>query len=69
MGNSDKMIFYAKEMMSDLTLKPKHLINPFLIAKLDVETIKYYEFPKISKSDNFYTNRNKSNIAGAEYLI
>jgi hypothetical protein len=36
MGNSDKLIFFAKEMLSDLSFKPKHLIDPFLIAKLDV---------------------------------
>jgi len=36
MGNSEKIIFYAKEMISDLTNKPKHLLDPFLISKLDI---------------------------------
>jgi hypothetical protein len=36
MGSSDKLIFYAKEMIGDLTCKPKHVLDPFIIAKLDV---------------------------------
>ena len=31
LGSSDKMIFYAKEMISDLTKKPKVLLDPFII--------------------------------------
>jgi hypothetical protein len=47
MGNSDKQIFYAKEMLADLNFKPKNLLDPFMIAKLDVSTIQYFDFPKI----------------------
>jgi len=36
MGNSEKLIFYAKEMIADLTNKPKHLVDPFLVSKLDI---------------------------------
>lgn len=36
MGNSDKLIFYAKEMMGDFTFKPINQIDPFLVAKLDI---------------------------------
>ena len=50
MGNSDKIIFYAKEMMSDLTLAPKAVLNPYLIAKLDVKTIDNFDFPRLPKS-------------------
>lgn len=57
MGNSEKMIFYAKEMISDLSRKPKHLVDPFLIAKLDLDTIKFFEFPKVPQSLNKYTLR------------
>ena len=35
-GSSDKLIFYAKEMVADLTIKPKHTLDPFIVAKLDV---------------------------------
>lgn len=41
-GNSDKSIFYAKELVADLSVKPKHTLDPFLIAKLDVQSIKYF---------------------------
>lgn len=47
MGSSDKMIFYAKEMVSELSRKPKHLVNPFLIGKLDIDTIKFFDFARI----------------------
>ena len=69
MGNADKMIFYAKEMFADLAKKPKHLINPYLIAKLDLTTVKYFDFPKIPIAKNKYTIRSKTNIAGSDYLI
>ena len=36
MGNSEKQIFYAKEMISDLTHKPKIHLDPFIIAKTDI---------------------------------
>jgi hypothetical protein len=47
MGSSDKMIFYAKEMISDLSMKPKDNLDPFIIAKLNLESINYFTFPKI----------------------
>jgi hypothetical protein len=36
MGSCEKQVFYAKEMISDLTGKPKNNLDPFMIAKLDV---------------------------------
>jgi hypothetical protein len=54
LGSSDKMIFYAKEMISDLTIKPKEELNPFIIAKLDLNSIKYFDFPKIPAEMNKY---------------
>lgn len=36
MGNADKLIFFAKELIGDLTIKPKYVLDPFVIAKLDV---------------------------------
>ena len=59
------MIFYAKEMISDLSRKSKLFIDPFLIAKLDLETIKFFEFPKIPQSENKYTVRRTGEVAGA----
>lgn len=57
MGHSDKMIFYAKEMLSNLVSKPKEHLDPFIMAKLDLSTIKYFEFPKLPTSINKYTMR------------
>ena len=65
MGSSDKMIFYAKEMLADLTCKDKKLLCPFIMAKLDLQTIKFFEFPKIPTLINKYTQRKKG-IAGIE---
>jgi hypothetical protein len=45
MGNSEKMIFFAKEMLAELTTQPRHLLDPFVIAKLDLETIENFNFP------------------------
>ena len=68
MGNSDKMIFYAKEMISDLSMKPKANLDPFIISKLNLESINYFTFPKIPVSLNKYVMRNKG-IAGLDYLV
>ena len=67
MGNSEKLIFYAKEMIADLSNKPKHLVDPFLVSKLDIQTINFFEFPKVKYELNKYTMR-KNGIAGAEYM-
>jgi len=54
-GCADKCIFYAKELISDLTVKPKPSLNPFIMAKLDLNSIKYYQFPAVKVRDNKYT--------------
>jgi hypothetical protein len=54
MGSCDKQVFYAKEMVSDLTGKPKNNLDPFMMAKLDVQTINGFVFPKLDKSFNKY---------------
>lgn len=48
-GNSDKIAFYMKDMVSQLTKSQKQNINPFLIGKLDIETINFFEFPSLTK--------------------
>ena len=48
-GNPDKMVFYAKEMLSNLTMSPKQVLDPYLIAKMNVKTINTfmaYQHPK-----------------------
>lgn len=67
MGNSEKQIFYAKEMLADLTQKPKQMLDPFLIAKLDVYSINHFDFPATLAANSKYTLRNKG-LEGLEYL-
>lgn len=54
MGSPDKMVFYAKEMIADLTMGPKTTIDPYLIAKLNVNTINFFEFPRMPKESCKY---------------
>lgn len=68
MGNSVKLIFYAKELIGDLACKPKYILDPFTIAKLDIPTISNFKFPVIQQSMNKYTMLRKG-IAGAEYIL
>ena len=67
-GNSDKAFFYAKEMVADLTTLPKSLINPFCAAKLDVQSIFYFDFPKTDRSKNKYTLQSKG-VWGAKCIL
>jgi hypothetical protein len=39
LGSTEKMIFYCKEMVANLNTCPKYLLNPFIMAKLDLSTI------------------------------
>lgn len=44
-GNPDKISFYIKDMVSHLAKSLKQNINPLLIAKLDIETVNFFDFP------------------------
>lgn len=44
-GNPDKLTFYVKDLVSHLSKSLKTNINPFLIGKLDIETINFFDFP------------------------
>jgi hypothetical protein len=68
MGNSDRMIFYAKEMLADLTMKPKNLLDPFMICKLDLQTIDNFEFPKVPANLNKYIAE-RQGIIGAQHML
>ena len=61
------MVFYAKEMLAQLTQQPKHLLDPFLIARLDLETIEHFNWPDTDTSLNKYALR-KNGVKGAEYM-
>jgi len=53
-GNPEKLIFYAKDLIGNLSKATKTNINPFYIAGLDLETINFYDFPKVPPADNPY---------------
>ena len=69
MGNSEKMVFLAKEAISTLTLTPKHALDPWLVSKLDVQTINFFDFPKLKKPDNKYTNQFQDGSKAADWVI
>ena len=41
-------------MMSSLTKNTKTNVNPFIIGKLDIDTIAHFDFPSQSKDTNQY---------------
>jgi hypothetical protein len=46
-------------MLSDLNFKPKGQLDPFLLSKLDVKTINFFDFPKLPQQMNKYLLRSK----------
>lgn len=46
-------------MVSDLTSKPKQMLDPYLVAKLDVRSVHFFEFPYMSLETSKYTLRTK----------
>lgn len=44
-GNADKLLFHIKDMMSNLNKAEKQNLNPFIIGKLDIDTIAHFDFP------------------------
>lgn len=68
MGSADKMIFYAKEMLSELGFKPLKTLNPFLVCKLDLPTINCFQFEKIPKELNKYA-KEQNGVQGLQYLL
>ena len=54
MGNSEKIVFHIHDMMSNLDKAEKNNLNPFIISKLDLDTIAHFDFPQIAKDQNQY---------------
>jgi len=67
-GSSEKMIFYLKEMVAQLTNTPKYLQDPFVIAKLDINTVRNFEFPPLNKDMNKFVMRGY-NIPGGATIV
>ena len=59
-GSSDKMMFCIKEFSSELSHCAKASLNPFLVAKLDIPSIKIFPFPlTVTKEMNPYHRKQK----------
>ena len=68
MGASEKMIFYMKEMCANIAKSPPQLLNPFIMAKLDIDTVKNFSFPQIYKEANRYVER-KYGVPGGASIV
>lgn len=49
-SNPDKIIFLVKDMIATLNKTFKKSLNPFWIAKLDLNSINHFPFPEMQKS-------------------
>ena len=59
------MMFYIKDLISDLNKSAKPAVNPFVVAKLNIPSIKSYKFPsEIKKSENPYKLKKDGLIDG-----
>lgn len=56
MGSADKAIYFAKQMLAELSSTAKEKLDPFVVAKLNLQTINYFDFPKVPKHLNKYLN-------------
>ena len=54
-------------MIADLNFKSKATLDPFIVTKLDVNTIKYFMYQKIPATLNKHTLKSRG-IMGLEYL-
>lgn len=54
-GSADKMTFYIKDFVSEFKRSSKAALNPFVVAKLDIPSLKAFKFPKqVQARDNPY---------------
>jgi hypothetical protein len=58
LGSSDKMMFFMKEMNQELAKSKKEALNPFVVSKLNIPSIKIYNYPiGLKKDKNPYAQR------------
>lgn len=69
MGNSEKIIYYCKETIANLTHQSPKLLDPFMVSKLDVNSISFHEFLKIPAKQNKYTEVANGNATAASWII
>jgi|LauGreDrversion4_2_1035121.scaffolds.fasta_scaffold54024_2 hypothetical protein len=59
-GNADKLAFHIKDMVATLNKAEKEHLNPFIIGKLDVDTVAHFDFPSLAKEQNAYLKKPES---------
>ena len=63
LGNPDKMLFYTKELVASAE-DPSLLQNPFILTKIDLNTIRGFDFAdylaSIEEKKTFLTRLNKA---------
>jgi hypothetical protein len=48
------MLFHLKDMNAQFKRTSKTAMNPFIIAKMDLEAIRSFRFPPVMKEENPY---------------
>ena len=56
-------------MIANLTRTPKLALNPFLISKLDLNSINFFDFPVMKKEDNKYVGQFVDGSRPADWVI
>ena len=56
-------------MLSNLTMSPKQVLDPYLIAKMNVKTINFFDFPKLPKTQNKYLLQFQDGVKPADWVI
>ena len=69
LGDSEKMIFWSKEFLAQLTLTAKPAHDPYQICKLDIQTLKFFEFMKLKTEDGKYLQQRIQGTNASKWLI
>lgn len=62
MGSADKVVFLIKDTIAYLNKTYKKNLNPFLVSKLDIESINYFKFPDLLKSQYLQESEKKLDV-------
>lgn len=69
-GSSDKMMFYIKDFVSECKRSSKAALNPFLVAKLDIPSLKAFKFPqRVPRRENPYLLKRDGLLEGKSVSI
>ena len=69
MGDTDKMTFYAKDMVSQLQLGLKTQLCPYMMAKQSVFTVSHFEFPRMPKGQSKYESQFQDGVKPAKWVL